>query len=553
MRLRTSLVKYAAIGFVVTILVGSTPASATLNFPFTRDEICNLVEEPEQPKAMYRLHSLCNVWYAGNPVPTLGVLKNFANTPWSQACSIIDELKYGATGTDRGLFVSGFGGPAGIDDSRYRNALCFYALLDQDADGIRDFRITTKGRFVENDSDVDDDGVKNLLDPDPFGNDDRNPVALPGWLQFDCAAAPESCRIQRELYRDYRIALANRDFDMTRAYFRKSVQTVDDTIRLVYGDAIRNHPNYDEDKNRLPSLQSVWFDNCDTINRTPWSSKPKCRQSIWETEATASAHNQSFTVHAVGAERPDFVRLGIFVHEFAHSWTFALDYVDDASAKWLLKKNFWVVPEFERELKDFGWSIAQQRTSNVMPRLAERGLLLGNSGDIVEHNEGAYSLNGEPLAAMKKRADRATLSNAEAKKNDLIGVYAYQGPWEWYADAFMAYVFTRMEQHVGEHSSRRQSRKIRQLFRAHVLNQWRGKFYHPNLSKRVFNKIKAKVPIDNEALDQLVCRYIVNSDYSIFSEPGPFGRHLVESIKKPDEIGVRMKEDWASVCPRTQS
>jgi len=492
----------------------STAANATeLSFPFTNAELCGLKSAPSHPKDIAKLHSLCSVWYPGNPIAPLKPLKAFGNTPWHEACSIITERRHGATAEDLRLLRKHISRTE--TNSRRRNALCYFSLVDLDNDGLRDFRIGSSGRFIENDTDVDNDGVINILDPNPLRDLNQAPDVLPRWLSFRCGINQKMCELQRRIFKKYGVAMINKDFDETHRIFRDSVRSVADNIELIYGKGIRNHPNYDATKNRLPSLRTVMFEHCDTLELSPWNAQRNCAGSLYEVEASAATHNQSFTVYNYSAVKPGFVRLGILAHEFAHSWSFAYDHHTPAALVPILTENYWKVPEFEEELEAFGWTLQRRPQNEIVRAMNKSGLIVSADVEIIEHDENAYLLDGLPLEVLRDLADALNLNSKTARKYGLIGTYALASPWEWQADTVLAWLFRRMERQFLKHTTNRKiAGQLRTLFRAHVFEQWQGLFYHPNLRKRVFNRINRQLAMDEDTADKLVCRYVINGDHT---------------------------------------
>ena len=110
-----------------------------------------------------------------------------------------------------------------------------------DGDGVPDFRVSDYyGKLLEGDVDLDGDGVRNVLDSDPFeralGRVDANSNGMPDSVDWSVLGrTAELAALQLGLYRDLGIALVERDarFDLVLA------QAVDDAVRRVFRHVLR--------------------------------------------------------------------------------------------------------------------------------------------------------------------------------------------------------------------------------------------------------------------------------------------------------------------------
>ena len=189
------------------------------------------------------------------------------------------------------------------------------ALRDSDRDGVPDFRVSDYyGKFMEGDVDLDDDGVRNALDSDPFdrgvGLLDANTNGLPDSIDWSLLGRePELAEIQLGLHRDHGIALVDRDarFDLELA------EAVDDTVRRVFRQVF-------ESENGLPNLRTIATEKTVLLNAALAGVEED------ETAAQVFPRTQSLIIYDVGRRSDDrLLLLGLLVHEMGHSFHMSLD------------------------------------------------------------------------------------------------------------------------------------------------------------------------------------------------------------------------------------
>ena len=122
--------------------------------------------------------------------------------------------------------------------------LISYMFIDMDDDGVEDWIWSESSRsYVAGDKDLDNDGVENFEDADPFdpevGNIDEDRDGIPDHLDWDKNddTQPENFRIskklvsfQKELYRDHKIIAINQD----QYHDEKTLEAFKDVLALVF-------------------------------------------------------------------------------------------------------------------------------------------------------------------------------------------------------------------------------------------------------------------------------------------------------------------------------
>ncbi|TNF70519.1 MAG: hypothetical protein EP299_13890 [Acidobacteria bacterium] len=237
--------------------------------------------------------SLAAVFYRGNPLPpppTDLELKEI-RTKARKAPRWERRLLKRLYGRDRELWV--------------------YATRDSDGDGIFDFRVSDYyGRFLEGDTDLDGDGIVNILDGRPFRVDQSQGTGspLPPHLDWEAQGKPaEMVRIQRELYSRYGIVLVER----TESFTPELARAVWDTVTRVY-------PRVFAREGSLPTLKTIATEDYSLLDPDDPEGATDFAQVL--------AATQTLVIYRRGVESPPAIQLGFMSHEIGHNIQFALDY-----------------------------------------------------------------------------------------------------------------------------------------------------------------------------------------------------------------------------------
>ena len=482
-----------------------------------------------------RLRSLCNVWYAGNPLPEINP------SLWGSACHRAFETT--DIDSEYGEYIASALDVTDPDDGQ--NLFCYFAALDNDSDDIPDFRVNNYGRFGENDTDVDNDGISNVRDHQPFViNSIDGPHCGEGDVPHHLRVGlcpngdNEACQLQEKLYREFDIMVVNREFDVNDDRLVTGLRVVYDTLNLVYKRGIQELPQVQSDcpgKPTLPSLKTIALAECSLgsiRNPNDRSGAQRCDNDK-TTQAEAIAQNATFTILPDGASFPSMFKLGVWVHELGHSFQFAFDY-DRQRYTELTTLNYWNTPGFEILMKDFGWKIdTSDKTQQARSQYANRAVF--DAAEITLFDPESYRWNGRLTASIKNmiacgfndpegkcQTESRTGYIAEEPRfnRDQMALFTYYGandPWEWYADGTMAYLYRLMSEQLARRSSAETVEGINVWLRASVLETWpENDFFYENISDQVFNRFQQLIPISDSQADELICRYIVNSDDTLF-------------------------------------
>ncbi|MEE9562196.1 MAG: thrombospondin type 3 repeat-containing protein, partial [Thermoanaerobaculia bacterium] len=266
--------------------------------------------------------SLAAVFYRGNPLPPppTDLERKETRAKVRQARRWERRLLKQLYGRDRELWV--------------------YATRDSDGDGILDFRVSDYyGRFLEGDTDLDGDGIVNILDGRPFSVD-ASPLtgsSLPPHLDWEAQGKPaEMVQIQRELYAKYGIVLVER----TESFTPQLARAVWDAVTRVYQKVFAQEGS-------LPTLRTIATEDFSLLD-------PEDPEGVTDF-AQVLAATQTLVIYRRGVESPPAIQLGFLAHEIAHNIQFALDY-DDKRQQEIIERNYFAATRFHELVEPFGWT-----------------------------------------------------------------------------------------------------------------------------------------------------------------------------------------------------
>jgi hypothetical protein len=393
------------------------------------------------------------------------------------------------------------------------NRLKALAIRDTDGDGLADYRVSDYfGKFSEGDVDVDGDGVRNVYDSHPYdkrtgGSDgdgdgipdagfvDGNRNGLPDHLDWAAQGRQaEMASIQLGLFRDYKIALVERDaqFDLSLA------RAVDDAVRRLYRD-------YFESKEMMPTLRTVAVEHTALLNETV------AEEANDETSAQVFSQTQSLTIYDAGRDaEDDLALLGLLAHEIGHCYHMSLDW-DYEHPELENARNDFPAPTFVGTVKPFGWTTdgyfdgALTDDLPVRPQFLYSGisepefLYKGKPAmDWAEWLNEIYYELGEPDDYLE---DERFVSEG------IVGDYSLTSPYEWYGDNVLAYLLVTLEGTALTGKDAESAATARQRLTESLRVVWPG-FYHRNISPAALTYFSTAFPITAVDRKLLAGRYV---------------------------------------------
>lgn len=322
-----------------------------------------------------------------------------------------------------------------------------WAHRDSDGDGVFDFRVnTTDGKFFEGDIDLDGDGVRNVLDVDPFdpkrggkdrdadgqpdaGFSDINRNTVPDHLDFALimrdryARTPEildeMSEIQRRLYTRHKIILVERDARFTPALAR----AVDDVVTRVFRKV------FAPDKS-LSTLRAV------ASERQAW-----LRPDGGETCAMMFGATGYMAVYGRNIETEPLFLAGLLTHEITHAYQYGLDLPSDASVA--NAQSYFPMPRFTRMMEPFGWTLASG-TKNARGDFTYFADLTEAKPDFVYWGETSDAWK-KWLGEIETEVGPDYLADSRVTPHFIVSLYSMEDPLEWQADNMLSLFFADVE------------------------------------------------------------------------------------------------------------
>jgi hypothetical protein len=304
-----------------------------------------------------------------------------------------------------------------------------YATRDTDKDGIFDFRVSDYyGRFLEGDTDLDGDGLDNVLDEAPYQKSAANPNrrAIPPRLDWAQQGKPaKMAGIQHRLFDQHRILLVERSAEFTP----ELAQAVFDAVTRVYRQIFA-------DRGTLATLRVIATEESSLLD-------PEAEEGASDFAQVLPA-TQTLEIYRRGIDAPPVIQLGFLAHEIAHNVQFSLDY-DAQRQDEIVRRNYFAAAHFFGLVENYGWT-----TVPVEPDPEAEFTLFRPQYVAIEPYE--YLYLEQPLeywetwlaAIYEEVGEKAYLSDERITRLHILGDYSLSGLWEWYSDEMIAYLYLAM-------------------------------------------------------------------------------------------------------------
>jgi hypothetical protein len=302
-----------------------------------------------------------------------------------------------------------------------------YAIRDSDGDGIHDFRVSDYyGRFLEGDTDVDGDGIDNVLDPNPFNADASDRQQLENganWAHQDKPGADAG--LQRRMLANHRVLLVERGADFPPGLAR----AVEDVLTRVYRSIFA-------DNGTLSTLRIIATEETALL------------QTGAEDESTDFAQvlaaTQTMEIYRPGIEAPAVIQLGFLIHEIGHNVQFEMDY-DAERQDEIMRRNVFVAEHFHQLVADYGWTTVEYEPDPEAEfTLFRPQYVTPDSYGYLYYDETPEEWAEWLAAIYDEVGEDAYLSDERLLEYHILGDYSLSGPWEWYSDHLIAYVYIAM-------------------------------------------------------------------------------------------------------------
>jgi hypothetical protein len=302
-----------------------------------------------------------------------------------------------------------------------------YAIRDTDGDGIHDFRVSDYfGRFLEGDTDVDGDGIDNIFDVQPFAANASGRTQLAVGADWVADGKPESMAdIQRELLEDHRILLVERSANFTPALAR----SVEDVLTRIYRSVFAENGT-------LSTLRIISTEKASLLYADAEEGSGDFAQVL--------AATQTMEVYRPGIDAPPVIQLGFLTHEIGHNVQFEMDF-DGRRQYEIMRHNVFVAEHFHDLVSRYGWTTVDYEPD------PEAAFTLFRPQYVSPDAYGYLYLDRTPeewagwLADIYDEVGELDyLTDPRLVELHVLGDYSLSGPWEWYSDHLIAYVYLAM-------------------------------------------------------------------------------------------------------------
>jgi hypothetical protein len=440
---------------------------------------CGLLPDSKQNVyAQQQRQSLAHVFYRGNPLPKQPSAEEIAETremirlaqPWERS---LLEVLY-------------------PDDPE----LWVYATRDSDGDGLLDFWVSDYyGRFLEGDSDIDGDGIENVLDIEPFVITDGEQVsniipAQADWGQQ--GKKPEMVHIQRELFDNYRILLVERSAEFTPTLAR----SVYDVVTRVYRDLFA-------DNGRLATLRVIATEESSLLD-------PGDEEGASDFAQVLPA-SQTLEIYRRGIDAAAIIQLGYLTHEIAHNIQFSYDY-DAQRQDEIMRRNYFAATHFLQQVEPYGWTAVpveiepETEFSLFRPQYVVlepyEYLYLGMS--IEDWEQWLAAIFDEVGAKNYLIDERITELN-------IVGDYSLSGPWEWYSDYVIANLYIEILDSLAGQCGSAERRALSEAFQSEtVSSEWPYFRFENARGAEFLSHLREEYPLDRADLGYLAEHYLLS-------------------------------------------
>lgn len=421
--------------------------------------------------------SLGNVFFHGNPLPDPPTTKELneirsrvlAAQPWER--SLLEELY--------------------PDDPE----LWVYATRDSDGDGLLDFWISDYyGRFLEGDTDLDGDGIDNVLDVEPFnpaagkqGRADIPPQA--DWRQQGKPA--EMVRIQRELFDRHRILLVERSAEFTPTLAR----SVYDVVTRVYRDLFAGNGT-------LPTLRIIATEESSLLD-------PADEEGAFDFAQVLPA-SQTLEIYRRGIDAPAVIQLGYLAHEIAHNIQFSYDY-DAQRQDEIMHRNYFAATHFLELVGRYGWTpVSIELEPETEFTLFRPHYVVLEPYEYLYQDESVKEWETWLAAIFDEVGKEKYLTDERITELHILGDYSLSGPWEWYSDHVIAYLYIEMLDSLTDRCPPAERKSLGEAFQNEtVTGEWPWFRFENARGAGILSHMRDEYPLDPADVSYLADHYLL--------------------------------------------
>ena len=434
-------------------------------------------DSKQNPYAQQQRQSLSVVFYRGNPLPKRPTADELDDTrerirtakPWEQ--SLLEELY--------------------PDDPE----LWVYATRDSDGDGLLDFRVSDYyGRFLEGDTDLDGDGIDNVLDAEPFiiANGEQGNALIPPQADWSQQGMPaEMARIQRELFDNHRILLVERSAEFTPTLAR----SVYDVVTRVYRDLFA-------DNGTLSTLRIISSEEFSLLNPGDEAGASDYAQVL--------PASQTLEIYRRGIDAPAVIQLGYLAHEIAHNIQFAYDYTAQRQDE-IMRRNYFAATHFLELVAQYGWTpVPVELGPETEFTLFRPHYIVLEPYEYLYLEEPVEDWEAWLTAIHDEVGVENYLGDERITELNILGDYSLSGPWEWYSDYVIAYLYIEMLDSLTAQCTPAERKALADAFQSETISsEWPYFRFENARGAEILSHMRDEYPLDPADLDYLAEHYLL--------------------------------------------
>jgi len=421
--------------------------------------------------------SLGNVFFHGNPLP---------NPPTTAELNNIRDRLQAAKSWEQSLLKELY-----PDDPE----LWVYATRDSDGDGRLDFWVSDYyGRFLEGDTDLDGDGIDNVLDVEPFnaavGKQERANIPLQAdWSQQ--GKPVEMARIQRELFDQHRILLVERSAEFTPTLAR----SVYDVVTRVYRDLFAGNGT-------LPTLRIIATEESSLLD-------PADEEGAFDFAQVLPA-SQTLEIYRRGIDAPAIIQLGYLAHEIAHNIQFSYDY-DAQRQDEIMRRNYFAATHFLELVGRYGWTpISIELEPETEFTLFRPHYVVLEPYEYLYQDESVEEWATWLAAIFAEVGKEKYLTDERITELNILGDYSLSGPWEWYSDHVIAYLYIEMLDSLTDRCPPAERKSLGEAFQTEtVAGQWPWFRFENARGAVILSHMRDEYPLDPADVSYLTDHYLL--------------------------------------------
>ena len=367
-----------------------------------------------------------------------------------------------------------------------------YAIRDTDADGVNDFRVSDYyGRFLEGDTDVDGDGVDNVLDASPFSADTSQEPRLADAADWDGTSKPEPmAETQQELLANHRVLLVERGATFTPELTR----SVEDVLTRVYRSIFAGNGT-------LSTLRIIAAEESSLLYAAAEEGSGDFAQVF--------AATQTMEVYRAGIDSPPVIQLGFLVHEIGHNVQFEMDF-DARRQEEIIHRNVFVAEHFHDLVSNYGWTTVDYESDPETEfTLFRPQYTSADAYGYLYYDETPEQWTEWLSDIYAEVGEDDYLSDPRLLEYFILGDYSLSGPWEWYSDHLVAYVYLAMIDSLQDDCGKAGWGALRRSFQEDVVRKAWPYFQFENArGARIQEHLAEAFPLDTVDVEYLAKTYL---------------------------------------------